>query len=104
MTHVKLTKEKSEHLSQKSSNQDLLRSGIIAELDAINLYQSHIENIDDDESKKVLAHIRDEEKEHVAELACVLSKQDPDQGMYFKKFLKSLDIKELDCTKHNHKE
>lgn len=104
MKCVKLTKEKSDKLSQKSTNQDLLRSGIIAELDAISLYQSQIENIDDNESKKVLTHIMDEEKEHVAELSCILMKQDPSQEKYLKKFLKVSNIDKLECLKHNNED
>lgn len=100
MTCVKLTKEKPDKLSQKSANQELIRAGIIAELDATNLYQSQIENTTDEESKKVLKHIMDEEKEHIAELVCVLIKQDHVQEKYFKKFLKIANIKEIDCSKH----
>lgn len=102
MTCVKLTKEKSDKLSQKSTNQELLRAGIIAELDATTLYQSQIENTNDPESKKVLEHIMNEEKEHIAELTCVLIKQDPKQGKYLKKFLNIDNIDKLDCSKHNH--
>ena len=100
MTCVKLTKEKSPNLSQKSNNLSFIRSAIVAEADAVDLYQSQIENTTDDESKKVLTHIMDEEKEHIAELACVLIKQDPTQEKYFKKFLKIPNIKELDCSRH----
>ncbi len=104
MTCIKLTKEKSDKLSQKSTNQDLIRSGIIAELDATSLYQSQIENTNDEELKKVLTHIMDEEKEHIAELTCVLMKHDPTQSKHLKKFLKTANIDELDCSKHDNKE
>lgn len=56
MTCVKLTKEKSDKLSIDSSNQEFTRSGIIAEADAIGLYQSQIENTTDEESKE-FSHI-----------------------------------------------
>ncbi|MDD3474309.1 MAG: ferritin family protein [Candidatus Dojkabacteria bacterium] len=102
MTCVNLTKEKSDKLNQKFTNQELLRSGIIAELDAINLYQSQIENIDNEESKKIITHVMNEEKEHVAELTCALIKQDPSQGKYLKKFLKTVDIDKLDCIGKNN--
>ena len=104
MSYIKLTKEKSNKLSQKSTNQELLRAGIIAELDATSLYQSQIENTSDNESKKVLQHIMDEEKEHIAELTCVLMKQDPNQEKYIKKFLKSANINEIDCGHISHNE
>lgn len=100
MTCVNTTKEKSPHISQKSANQDMIRSGIIAELDAISLYQSQIENTTNPEDKEVLTHIMDEEKEHVAELTCILMKQDSAQEKEMREFLKSAKISELDCSKH----
>ncbi len=102
MTCIKLTKEKSDKLSQKFTNQDLIRSGIIAELDTISLYQSQIENTNDEESKKVLTHIMDEEKEHVAELSCILMKQDSTQKRYLEKFLKITNVEKLECSNHNN--
>lgn len=101
MTCVKLTKEKSDKLSIDSSNQEFTRSGIIAEADAIGLYQSQIENTTDEESKRILTHIMNEEKEHLAELTCLLIKQDPTQKDRLRKSLKlKLDddyIAGLDC-------
>ena len=58
---------------------------LIGELDAINLYQMHIDEIDDEEVKKVLTHIRDDEKEHVAELTKVIRKLDSIQEEMFQK-------------------
>jgi rubrerythrin len=62
-----------------------LREDLVGELDAINLYQVHIDEIDDEEVKKVLAHIRDDEKEHVAELIKVIRKLDASQEEKFQK-------------------
>ncbi len=98
MTCVKLTKEKSDKLSQKSTEQEFIRAATIAELDTINLYQSQIENSKDPEAIKVLTHAMDEEKEHVAELLCVLAKQDKTQHMKLKKMLKIANIEDLECT------
>jgi rubrerythrin len=50
-----------------------IRIDIAAELDAINLYQAHIDAIDDERVNRVIAHIRDEEKEHVAEFTSLLN-------------------------------
>ena len=47
---------------------EMLREDLVGELQAINQYQEHIDTIDDEEARKVLEHIRDDEKEHVAEL------------------------------------
>jgi rubrerythrin len=57
-------------------DQDLVRSELIAELDAVNLYQSHLEHLNDETAKKVVEHIIDEEKEHLAELQYLLMRLD----------------------------
>ena len=58
---------------------DLIRSALIAELDAVNLYASHLEHLNDEAAKKVVGHIIDEEKEHIAELQCLIMKLDKKQ-------------------------
>lgn len=63
----------------------LLREDLIGELGAINQYQEHIDDINDDEAKKVIEHIRDDEKEHVAELIKVIRKLDIMQEEKFQK-------------------
>ncbi len=58
---------------------------IAAELDAIAVYQAHIDATDDERAKKVLAHARDDEKEHVGEFLALLEILDPKQAEYIKK-------------------
>ncbi len=58
---------------------------IAAELDAVAVYQAHIEATDDERAKKVLAHVRDDEKEHVGEFLALLEILDPKQAEYIKK-------------------
>ncbi len=70
-----------------------IRQDIAAELDAVALYQAHIDATDDEKAKKVLAHIRDDEKEHTAELLAFLELLDPKQAEYLKKGKK--DVTEL---------
>lgn len=53
-----------------------IRQDIIAELDAINLYEAHFNATDDEELKKILRHIIDEEKHHAEELQEFLDKND----------------------------
>lgn len=77
MTLVSLTKPETKH--KEYFDQDLIRSALIAELDAINLYQSHLDNLNDDGAKKVIKHIIDEEREHTAELYCLLMRLDRTQ-------------------------
>jgi len=57
-----------------------IRLDIEAELDATNLYQAHIDATDDERAIAILAHIRDEEKEHVAEFTQLLAILDPYQA------------------------
>ena len=69
------------------NNKDLknLREDLIGELGAINQYQEHIDETDDEEVKKVLDHIRDDEKEHLAELTKIIRKLDKTQEKKFQK-------------------
>ncbi len=62
-----------------------IRQDIAAELDAVALYQAHIDATDDERAKKVLAHARDDEKEHVGEFLALLEILDPKQAEYIKK-------------------
>jgi rubrerythrin len=62
-----------------------LREDLIGELAAINQYQEHIDEIDDEEVKKILGHIRDDEKEHVAEVTKIIRKLDETQEEKFQK-------------------
>lgn len=63
---------------------------IAAELDAVALYQAHIDATDDERAKKVLAHARDDEKEHVGEFMALLEILDPRQADYLKKGKKEI--------------
>ena len=69
------------------NNKDLknLREDLTGELGAINQYQEHIDETDNEEIKKVLDHIRDDEKEHVAELIKIIRKLDRIQEEKFQK-------------------
>jgi rubrerythrin len=51
---------------------------ISAELEAIHLYQAHIDATDDERAKAVLAHVRNEEEEHVGEFLALLEHLAPD--------------------------
>ena len=62
-----------------------LREDLIGELQAINQYQEHIDETHDQEIKKVLEHIRDDEKEHFAELTKLIRKIDETQEEKFQK-------------------
>ena len=60
-----------------------LREDLAAELDAINLYQAHYDATDNELARQVLAHIRDEEKEHAAEFTQLINQLDAVQRAMF---------------------
>ncbi len=64
---------------------EMLREDLVGELNAINQYQAHIETLENEDAIRVLEHIRDDEKEHVAELAKLIQKLDATQAAKFKK-------------------
>ncbi len=64
-------------MGDKEKNLARARQSLIEELDAINLYEERIQATQDEELKKVLAHNRDEEKEHAAMLIEYLRHHDP---------------------------
>lgn len=66
----------SDSLDEKGKNLARARQSLIEELDAINVYEERVQASKDEELKKVLAHNRDEEKEHAAMLVEYLMKND----------------------------
>ena len=65
----------------KSGNIDreIVRAGIIAELDAINLYEQMAALTNNEQIRKVLLDIAKEEKEHVGEFQTLLLRFDEEQ-------------------------
>ncbi len=61
---------------EKAKNLARARQSLIEELDAINVYEERFQASNDEELKKVIAHNRDEEKEHAAMLVEYLRKRD----------------------------
>ena len=72
-------------------NKEILRLGIIAELDAISLYEQLAAATDDPGIKKVLADIAKEEKTHVGEFQALLLKLDGEQVKELKKGREEVD-------------
>jgi hypothetical protein len=72
--------------SKETENTDLkkARQSVIEELEAINLYETRIEEAKDEELKKILEHNRNEEKEHAAMLIEWIRKNDSEQDKTFK--------------------
>ncbi len=80
-------------LSKENLNQELLRIGIIAELDAINLYEQLAALTDNKDIKKVFLDIAKEEKTHVGEFQTMLLRMDKEQVQEMEHAKK--EIKEL---------
>jgi len=66
---------------------DMLREDLIGELQAINQYQEHILDLENEKAVNTLEHIIEEEKEHVAELLRLIQNLDPVQAEKLKKIL-----------------
>ena len=79
-------------LSKENLNQELLRVAIIAELDAINLYEQLAALTDDKDMKAVFLDIAKEEKTHVGEFQTMLLRMDKEQ------------VKEMEAAKEEIKE
>jgi rubrerythrin len=71
---IDLSKVKKENIDQ-----EVLRLGIIAELDAINLYEQLAAATKNKDLKKVFLAVAKEEKEHVGEFETLLLRLDKEQ-------------------------
>lgn len=71
---IDLTKVKKEDLDK-----EILRAAVIAELDAINLYEQMADMTDKEDIKKILLDVAKEEKTHVGEFQALLLKEDKQQ-------------------------
>jgi rubrerythrin len=63
----------------KGLNMEIMRTAIIAELDAINLYEQLAAQTEDASLKKVLLDVAGEEKTHVGEFETMLLRIDKEQ-------------------------
>jgi len=68
----------------KITDAEILRVGIIAELDAVNLYQQMADKATSPDVKKLLLDIAKEEKTHVGEFEALLLKLDKQQASEIK--------------------
>jgi rubrerythrin len=72
-------------------DKEILRAGIIAELDAINLYEQMAAMTKDKNIKNILLDIAKEEKTHVGEFLTLLQKNDREQGVELEKGKKEVE-------------
>jgi len=66
-------------ISKETIDKEILRAGIIAELDAINMYEQMAAYANDVNIKKMLLDIAKEEKTHVGEFQKLLLNRDKEQ-------------------------
>lgn len=68
-----------ERIKKEDLDKEILRAGIIAELDAVNLCEQMASVTENKNIKKILLDIAKEEKTHVGEFQALLLKEDEEQ-------------------------
>ncbi|MFH8108897.1 MAG: ferritin family protein [Candidatus Aenigmatarchaeota archaeon] len=76
---------KLEKIKKEDLDKQVARVGMIAELDAINLYEQLASICEDEKIKKVLLDIAKEEKTHLGEFQALLLEKDEEQQEELKK-------------------
>ncbi len=74
------------NVNRKLTDEELvqaIRLDIAGELEAIYLYDAHVQATDNEMAKKVISDIRDEEKAHIGELMTLLRTLDPQEAEFF---------------------
>jgi len=66
-------------VKREDIDKEILRYGIIAEFDAINVYEQMADMTENEEVKKILLDVAKEEKVHVGEFQTLLLKMDAEQ-------------------------
>ncbi|MEM2940652.1 MAG: ferritin family protein [Thermoproteota archaeon] len=82
-----------EKVKKEEINKEVLRVAIIAELDAINLYEQLAQATERGDIKEILLDIAKEEKTHVGELQTLLLKIDKEQALELEKGRKEVEEK-----------
>ncbi len=80
-----------EKLSGEDRDKELLRVGMIAELDAVSLYEQLAAMTDREEIKRVFMDIAREEKTHLGEFQALLLRMDEEQAEELKKGKEEVD-------------
>jgi rubrerythrin len=82
---------KIEKVSEKLVDREILRVAIIAELDAVSLYEQLAAATKNEAIKKVLFEVAREEKTHVGEFQALLLKEDAEQVTELEKGKKEVE-------------
>ncbi|MCD6171737.1 MAG: rubrerythrin [Thermoplasmata archaeon] len=78
-------------VDEKDIENEVLRAAIIAELDAINLYEQMAAMVKNEKIKAILRDVADEEKTHVGEFLTLLLKIDEKQAEELEKGKKEVE-------------
>lgn len=78
-------------IAKKDRDKEILRAGIIAELDAINLYEQMAALTENKMIKSILFDIAKEEKTHVGEFLSLLLMKDEEQRIEMKEGKKEVE-------------
>jgi rubrerythrin len=78
-------------VSKGQIDKEILRLGIIAELDAVNLYEQLAVKAHDRNIKKILLDVAKEEKTHVGEFQALLLELDNEQAQELEKGKKEVE-------------
>jgi rubrerythrin len=79
------------NISGEKLDREILRLGIIAELDAVSLYEQLAAKTDNEKLKKVFLDVAKEEKEHVGEFQTLLFQIDSEQVEAFEEGKKEVE-------------
>jgi len=82
---------KTEKVEKKFLDCEILRVAMIAELDAINLYEQLAATTQNENIRKVLLDVAKEEKTHVGEFQALLLKEDEEQTEELEKGKKEVE-------------
>ncbi len=80
-----------DRIKKEGLDKEILRAAIIAELDAINLYEQMADMTQDTNVKKLLLGVAREEKTHVGEFQTFLLSKDPQQKSELKEGEKEIE-------------
>jgi rubrerythrin len=81
-----------EKLERSDLGNEILRAGMIAESDAINLYEQMSAMTSDSNIKKILSSITKEEKTHFGEFQTLLLKRDVEQMNELERAKKEIEL------------
>ena len=78
-------------VKKEDLDKEILRAGIIAELDAVSLYEQMAAMTENENIKKVMLDIAKEEKTHVGEFQALLLEADKEQKTELEEGKKEVD-------------